>query len=124
MTRPTQEQIWYIFGRWLQLSRIDLSSEKAAQADIEALLEANGTDHIREHRLGPGDIVDFFLLPDLALEVKMNRARPASIIRQLDRYAAYEKVACVMLVTNRAMPLPATLHNKRVMQVSLGAAWL
>ena len=109
----------------LQAGRFDLHDEKECQAQIEAWLSARlpGVVISREHRLSAGDIPDF-LIGAVLIEVKMNGARPASIVRQLERYAAHGEVGEIILVTNRAVHMPARVGGKPVYVVSLGRAWL
>jgi len=108
----------------LRKARVPLSNEKATQNAIAELFAALDIDHTREHKLGPAARVDFFLPPNLVIEVKINRARPAQIFRQLVRYAKYETVAALVLVTNRAMGLPKTIGGKPAYYLSIGTAWL
>lgn len=107
--------------------RFDLSSEKAVQRDIDALLAMAlpvGARAIREHRLGPRDIPDFWITGGLVIEAKVDRARAEPTLRQLERYAAYETVSALILATSRAMDMPATVGGKPLIQVALGRAWL
>lgn len=103
--------------------RYELGSEKATQAGIELQLRASLPVVRREHRLAPGDIVDF-LVDGVAIEVKLKRNQPASILRQLQRYARHDAVTALVLVTNRAMGLPPEIAGKPAFYVSLGRAWL
>jgi hypothetical protein len=109
-------------------SRFPLSNEKDAQAHISKALTALGIDHTREHRLAPGDVLDFWIpsAPDLGavIEVKMNRARAPEILKQVRRYAAHPTVQAIFLVTNKAMGLPSEIEGKPAYYFSLGRAWL
>lgn len=109
----------------LVLGRFDLSNEKTCQEEVEAhLCEAYPDWRInREHRLSARDVPDF-LIQGVAVEVKMNAASPRAIIRQLERYAAHDKVRSLILLSNRAVVLPAEINGKPVDGVSLGRAWL
>jgi len=64
------------------------------------------------------------MLDGVVIEAKMHRATPASVERQLARYARHDEVAGMILATNRAMNLPRTIHGKPVYVVSLGRAHL
>lgn len=105
-------------------ARCDLSNEKATQADVEKVLREAGRDFVREARLGPGDIPDFLVDDALVIEVKLKSSSRSNIRRQLDRYAVYEKVAGVLLVSNIAMHLPPEIAGKPALTASLGSAWL
>lgn len=121
MPDPTPTEIC----RVIAAGRYDLSNEAAVQAGIDQLLvDAFGREAVRrEHRLSPFDRPDF-MIGGVAVEVKVRGARPALIWKQLKRYAAYEAVSAVVLVTNRAMGLPASIDGKPAWYVSLGRAWL
>ena len=51
------------------------------------------------------------------------RQDPAALRRQLDRYAACQGVAALVVLTERAVPLPARLHGKPVRGVALNRLW-
>src|SRR5215213_4342564 len=109
----------------LHSHRIDLSSEKRAQDDIETILTQQGIPHVREYRLSGRDIVDFFLAKTgLGIEVKLKGAAKMAVFRQLKRYAAHDAVRSLLLVTNLSMGLPPEIGGKPAHYASLGRAWL
>jgi hypothetical protein len=116
----TAAEIAALIGR----GRFDLSRETSCQADIATLLAAEGVAFRREHRLGAHARLDFLAEGGVAIEVKMNSGAPAAIVRQLERYAAHPEVKALILVTNRAVALAATIGGKPAHYVSLGMAWL
>jgi len=77
----------------------------------------------REVKLGPGSRVDFLTDAGVAIEVKRGRPRPDALARQLGRYASHDDVSAVILVLERAVPLPATMSGKPVRVVSLRLLW-
>lgn len=105
--------------------QFDLNDEKICQAQIDILLRTRlpGVEILREHRLSPADIPDF-LIEGVAVEIKMNAARPASILRQLERYAEHTQVEALVLVTNRAVRMQPNVRGKPLLVVPLGRAWL
>lgn len=112
----------------IQRTRLPATPEKDVQAAIAATLEAAGIAFEREVRLAPGDIIDFLVeqeapAPRLGIEVKIKGAR-RQILRQLERYAACDRIDELALVSSVAMGLPAALAGKRLHVVSLGRAWL
>ncbi|WP_257164666.1 hypothetical protein [Bradyrhizobium sp. SRS-191] len=113
----------------LERAPLPLSDEKQLQADMLALLKADGLDAVREVRLDQRDIVDFmifdgdFVLTGLAIEVKIKGQRRA-IYRQLERYCAHPRVNGILLATNVAMSLPAEIEGKPACVARLGRAWL
>lgn len=140
MTEPTDVDLNGVFQILLTkslqdilaASRFNLSNEKETQLQISQVLAANNIDHLREYRLSPRDIADFFLpngpeekgARGAVLEVKMNSARPVEILRQLVRYAEHDRVESIFLITNKAMGLPTSIRGKPAYFISLGRAWL
>lgn len=108
----------------LRAARVDLTDEKRAQVGLAGWLLDAGHTVARERRLGPGDIVDILVDETIAVEVKLNHARRADVLRQLARYARHDEVAAVILATNRAVGIPDTIAGKPAWEVSLGRAWL
>jgi hypothetical protein len=92
--------------RWL------FQNEKEMQVEIERLLLSIGQPFHREHRLGRGDIPDFFL-PGQGdvVEVKW-RCGELDVLRQLKRYGDYPEVKHLNLVAIRPVDLPTTLSGK------------
>lgn len=111
-------------ARLIGSARCALSTEKAAQADIEAVLRGAGLPFEREARLGPGDIPDFIVGGAIVIEVKLRSTTRKNIGRQLERYAAYHQVKGLLLVSNIATRLPDTINGKPLLSASLGAAWV
>ena len=104
--------------------RIDLSNEKAAQAELHLGFEAAGLDVEREVRLAPGDIIDMMLPCGLGIEVKLRGAQKRRVFGQMVRYASHERVAGLLLISNMAMGLPPSINGKPAWYVSLGYGWL
>lgn len=94
------------------------SSEAVLQIDIAEALAGGGFVADREASLGPGDRPDF-ICGQVVIEAKVRYPKRA-IYRQLERYAAYDHVAALILVTGTAMGLPAEIKGKPVHVVSLG----
>lgn len=108
--------------RAIGAARLPLSFEKATQAALETALTDAGYQYRREVPLGGGDVVDFLVGP-IAIELKV-KGHAKQIYRQLLRYASHPEVEALVLLTARAMHLPATLEGKPARIVSLGKAWL
>lgn len=107
----------------IQNARIDLSTEKRAQADVEQVLTQGGIDFGREVPLTPTDIIDF-MVEDVGIELKLKGARKKEVYRQLCRYARHPRVGRLILASNLSMGLPAQIEGKDVYFVRLGEAWL
>lgn len=101
-----------------------MTAEKAAQEGIAEVLAARGLPFRREARLSPRAIVDFIVGDGVAIEVKLRGWSKLDVLRQLERYAAFDEVREIMLATNLAMGLPAEIMGKPAHIVSLGRAWL
>lgn len=110
--------------RLIQRLRLDLSSEKQVQAQIEQALSAEGIVFEREKRLSPQDIPDFLIEGGIVVECKMRGARKMDIYRQLRRYAAYPEVRALILASNLVMGLPPELNGKPVYAASLSRGWV
>lgn len=106
--------------------RLDLTTEKATQADLhDALLRIYEPHAVRrEARLGARDIPDFLIETRLVIELKGPRHRAPQVWRQLNRYAAYPQVEAIILATSKAMALPRVCGGKPLLVVNLGRAWL
>lgn len=106
-------------------SRLDLSSEKHLQAEIEQVFTAAGIPFEREKRLSDRDIPDFLVAGGIAIECKMrNKARKIDIYKQLCRYAAHAEVNAIVLASNMSMGLPEEINGKPVYVASLSRGWL
>ncbi|MDE3022709.1 MAG: hypothetical protein KGI54_12765 [Pseudomonadota bacterium] len=101
-----------------------LSTEKNLQAEVEQVLTHEGIRFDREKYLSPQDIPDFFIEGGLVMECKMHGARKKNVYRQLCRYARYEEVNALILVSNLSMGLPPDLHTKPLYFASLSRGWM
>lgn len=102
--------------------RLPLSREKVLQRELSPFLDRFGESVQREHDLGDGDVIDF-LVDGVGLELKIKGQRRA-IFRQCERYCRHDAVKALVLATNAAMGLPATIAGKPVFVASLGRGWL
>jgi hypothetical protein len=107
----------------LRSARIDLSTEKRAQADVELLLTQAGVAFEREVRLTDSDIVDF-MVHGIGIELKLRGAKKKDVYKQLCRYARHPRVEAVLLASNMSMGLPVQIEGKDAYFVKLGEAWL
>ena len=107
----------------IRSARIDLSSEKRAQADVEQILTQAGILFDREFPLTESDIIDF-MVQDIGIELKLKGARKKEVYRQLCRYTRHPRVGSLILASNLSMGLPAQIEGKDAYFVRLGEAWL
>ena len=103
----------------LRVSMVD--DEYGLQRAIRDLLQTHAVPHRREYRLGPRNRVDFLVDGGIAIEVKRGRMKPnrTSVIAQLERYAQSEEVSAVILVVDRNLDVPKTLHGKPCLSFGL-----
>lgn len=118
----TQAQLTVIVDL-IRSARLDLSTEKRAQADLEKVLTEAGVTFEREVRLSDSDIADF-LIGDIAVELKLRKSGKKAIYRQLCRYALHQRVGVLVLASNLSMGLPAQIEGKDTYFVRLGEGWL
>ncbi|RAI45273.1 hypothetical protein [Rhodoplanes roseus] len=117
----------------LRGERYPFGSEIGLQNAIEATFRRFGLVFEREKRLGPGDIVDFYvpvLAPPgaapphgIAVEVKLHGGR-RDVYRQCERYCLHPDVVGLVLATVRPGALPPIIAGKPARVVDLGRAWL
>lgn len=100
--------------------RFPVSDEKLTQQKIAVLICPLGFE--REYRLDEKNIPDFFA-EGVAVEVKIKGQRTA-IYKQLQRYAKFEQVKILVLISGRAMGLPADVDGKPVYYINLSKAFL
>ena len=89
--------------------------------EVEAL-RAAGLPCAHEYRLAPRRRIDFFV-GGVGVEIKKGRPDPAALRRQLDRYAVCQGVEALVVLTQRAVTLPATLCGKPVRSLALNQLW-
>lgn len=104
---------------FLRAARYRMGSEALLQEDVEKHLYAGGVPYEREHRLAPGERLDFLVAGKIAVELKI-RAQRKSIYRQLERYAKHDAVTGLILVTASALGMPKEIEGKPIYVVQLG----
>ncbi len=89
---------------------------------VEERLKAAGLAYTHEARIGKGCRIDY-LVGDVGVEIKKGRPDAATLKRQLLRYAACEDVHALIVLTQRATPVPQTVLGKPVRALSLNQLW-
>lgn len=104
--------------------RFPLQDEKALQASIWSVLEANAATwkSSREVRIA-GGIIDFVVGGDTGVEVKI-KGSSVAVGRQLRGYALEPALTGLVLVTSRQMVVPGMMNGKQLAVFDLGRAWL
>jgi hypothetical protein len=104
--------------------RLDVVKEKETQAQIERALADAGHEFCREYRLDNKNIPDFFFHENgIAMEVKL-KGQIVAIYKQCQRYAQFDQVKHIILVSNKRMGFPAEINGKSCYFVQIGKAWL
>jgi hypothetical protein len=100
--------------------RYNIAHEADLQLAIGDVLEGYGFLIQREVELSRGDRIDF-MVGSLGIELKVKGAQNA-VIRQLQRYAASDRVSALLLVTTRlqlVVGLPDALNGKPLASVAI-----
>ena len=111
-----------VISQILSSRRFSLSNEKRLQEEIAEALALAGVQLVREFRLDAGSIIDF-MVGDVGIEVKIKGSK-LSIFRQVERYAGFDQIRQLLLVTNVPMGMPAEINGKPVFVFNLAKAWL
>ena len=85
-------------------------------------LSAAGLPRCMRALLAPGCRIDY-LVGGVGVEIKKGRPDPAALRRQLDRYAARQGVEALVVLTERAVPLPPACTASLVRGVALNRLW-
>jgi hypothetical protein len=121
LARAAAEKLLHLLAGY----RFRPAGELELQDALARVFAAGGVEARREHRLSPGDVVDFLLLEGVAVEVKV-AGSAVEVARQLQRYAGHSEVLALVLVTTRerlVRALPAELGGKRLFKVALGGGF-
>ncbi len=110
--------------RLLSGARLPLTDEKQTQIRIAEIMDNHGLNYSREYHLDSKNIPDFFNdVLGIAIEVKI-KGNSKDIYKQCERYASFEQVKAIVLVTNRMMGLPKSINGKACYMFNIGKAWL
>ncbi len=95
------------------------------QNQIAALLDGIGIAYQREYRLGKGSRADFLADGGVVIEVKKGKPNRTELVRQIDRYAAYEHITAVVIVveTSLRIPITQTANGKPCAVIGLQKLW-
>lgn len=98
----------------LERSVRGLGAEEQVQRAIALVLVNHDVEHKREVSLAPASRIDF-LVGAIGVEVKIGGGL-SPLIRQLARYAEFERVSEIVLVTTKSSlcRVPEELNGKRV----------
>lgn len=105
-----------------QTSRINVSTEQAAHNALADALARAGLAPEREVNLTQNDRIDI-MVDGVGVEVKIKGSR-RDIYRQLQRYAASDRVSALVLATAAAWPPMLDIGGKPFFHASLVRGWL
>lgn len=120
-------------AKLIESTRFNYCSEDELQQGLAELLALAGYTAAREVRLSGADRIDLMVIakgqqvdlrtpqpPGVGIEVKVSGSS-SGIVRQLTRYASHQRIAALVLVTNRAAhDVPTMLNGKPVFVVRIG----
>lgn len=89
---------------------------------IAAALESAGVSCAHEYPLAPRCRIDF-LCGRYGIEVKKGRPTPSMLRKQLSRYLASDEIDEIVVVMQKAVPLPETISGKKIHVLSLSMNW-
>lgn len=112
--------------RILENTKVNVSTEVSAHLSVSEALRAE-LDPIAvddEVRLTPKDRIDILVGGAVVVEIKVKGGR-RDVFAQLERYAAHDQVAALVLVTAAAWPRSMThIGGKPFFLASLSKGWL
>jgi CRISPR/Cas system-associated exonuclease Cas4 (RecB family) len=92
------------------------------QKSIANMLDKHDIRYKKEYWLGPWNRVDF-IVDGVVIEVKKGKPNKRKVISQLERYAAFEEVAGVILVIEKNMDVPKRINLKPCVSIGLNKLW-
>lgn len=109
----------------LKSIRIDLVEyESQVVAEVKKVLEEHGVGYISERRLGRGCRVDLFTDDGVAIEVKKGKPNTRRVEDQIRRYASFDEVKSVVLVSERGLRHHISeAHGKNIFYVAISKNW-
>lgn len=107
----------------LSTVRLPVQDEKETQKAISNILFDNEVKYFSEYRFNDRNIVDFLVVPGIAVEVKI-KGNARKIYKQCERYCQFDRVSELLLITNRSMGFPKEINGKPCYFLNIGKAWL
>lgn len=100
-----------------------LPDEFQLQSCIEGVLYSHGIQYQKEYRLAPRNRIDFLLEGGIGLEVKRGKPNKIKVLKQLERYAAFDEIAAMILVVDRTVHIPTSVLGKRCILFGVNRLW-
>ena len=96
------------------------------ETDIHQLvakrLSDAGLSFVHEARLGPGCRIDY-RVGNVGIEIKKGKPDAAALKKQLARYAQFDELQALVVLTQRTVSLPKTVLGKPVHVIVLNQLW-
>lgn len=109
----------------LQQLRLPMQSDEyALHRQVLTLLECGGISCEHEYRLLPRCRIDIFC-PESGTGIELKRGKPdrTTLLKQLGRYAESEQITGIILIAERSVDLPRTIHGKPLRLLCLNRLW-
>jgi hypothetical protein len=106
----------------LSRQRFPLNDEIKLHQAIGKEFELAGISYEREVRLDAKNRIDF-MCGDIGIECKLKNSKMKTY-RQIERYAEFDKIKKLILVTNIPTGFPKEVNGKPVYILNLAKAWL
>ena len=94
--------------------------------DIHAMvgkcLSEAGISFVHEAKIGTGCRIDY-LAEGVGIEIKKGKPLSQTLLRQLSRYAACDKIDSLVVVTQRSVKLPSQIQGKPLAYLCLSQLW-
>lgn len=100
-----------------------VSDEYVLQAVIASELCLSKIKFKREYKLGSRNRVDFITGDGFVIEVKKGKPNKTQVIKQLHRYAAFDKVKGIILVVEKNLDVPKEINGKPCISFGLNKLW-
>ena len=85
-------------------------------------LEDQGLTPEHEGALAPRCRIDL-MCGGVGIEIKRGKVEKARVLAQLQKYAACPQITGLILVTEKTIPLPHSIHGKPVRLICLNRLW-
>ena len=89
---------------------------------VAARLQEAGFSFTHEAKLGPGCRIDY-LVENVGIEIKKGKPEANALKRQLARYAAFDQISAIIVLSQRAVDLPKSVLGKPVHVIVLNQLW-
>ena len=96
------------------------------EADLHAIVEQSFTQrnlpYAHEVSIGRGCRIDY-VIGNVGVEIKKGKPNRTQLLRQVERYAACERIGEIIVVSWQSVALPKEVYGKPVHMLSLSALW-